>query len=162
MKEKQTKNNAEINKLKELIKEKDRIIEEHNMEVDKIRMNQREAENTLKSKLDDIQFQTLDLRCSQDKFASHLQMQNKNYEETIEKMKDDENMFKNEIKQLKSIIKKINNKNHSSPKGEKSPLKEKSLSKSSKSIKSKPKIKCKQGFGEQSKERIINIRNFFI
>ena len=143
MKEKSTKNNAEINKLRELIKEKDRIIEEHNMEVDKIRMNQREAENTLKSKLDDIQFQTLDLRCSRDKFASHLQIQNKNYEETIEKMKDDENMYKNEIKQLKGIIKKINNKNHSSPKGEKSPLKEKSLSKSTKSLKNKPKIKCK-------------------
>ena len=113
MKRKLIRNNGEIEKLKQTLKEREKVIEEHNMEIDKIKLHHREAENTLKCKLDDIQFQTMDLRCSQDKVALHLQSQNKNYEETILQLKENEIALKSEISQLKSIIKKINSQNSS-------------------------------------------------
>lgn len=101
----------EIDKLKQSIKEKDRILDEHNMELEKIKLQHRQAECNMRQKLDDIQFQTTDFRMSQDNFSSQLQMNNKNYEETILKFREKQNELKSEIKQLKHIIKKINAKN---------------------------------------------------
>lgn len=135
--------NKEIEKLKELIKEKDIEIQDHHMEVEKLKLNHREAENSLKFKLDDIQFQTMDLRWSQDKFASHLKSQNKNYEEIISEMEQNEQKLQNQIKQLKEIIKKINNKNSVQEFIPKSPVKEKSSAKTWKSSKAKSKSKSK-------------------
>lgn len=81
------------------------------MELEKIKLQHRQAEWNMRQKLDDIQFQTTDFRMSQDNFSSQLQMNNKNYEETIWKFREKQNELKSEIKQLKHIIKKINAKN---------------------------------------------------
>jgi chromosome segregation ATPase len=102
---------TEIDKLKNIIKEKNRIIDEHDVELEKMRLKFRHNECDLKQKLDEIQFQTQDLRFNNEQFSTHLQLNNKNYEEMIINLKIKEKELKTEVTQLKCIIKKINSKN---------------------------------------------------
>lgn len=92
---------TEIDKLKGVIKEKNRVIDEHDVELEKMRLKFKQNECDLKQKLDEIQYQTQDLRLSNEQFSTHFQLNSKNYEETIANLKKREKELNDEVAQLK-------------------------------------------------------------
>lgn len=92
--------------------EKDRIMDDHDTEVERLKLKLRQTECDFRSKLDDLHYQSTDLRCSKDQFNMQLHQNTMNYEEVIQNLRNSEIALKSEIQELKSIIKKLNSKNH--------------------------------------------------
>lgn len=102
----------EVDRLRRIIKEKDRLLDDHDVELEKLKLKHRQSEWDLRQKIDDIQVRTSDLRWSREQFNTQLQFRSQSYEDVISKMQQKEKELKEEIKSLKEVIKKINNQNH--------------------------------------------------
>lgn len=102
---------AEIDRLKHIVREKDHLIKNHNIELEHLKLEHAKIQHDLQKKLDQLTTQGQDLRLSHNFFNTQMQISTKNYEEMLSQFKSNEVWLKREIFDLKSVIKQLNNEN---------------------------------------------------